>query len=198
MTQHNLPYDGIWPPHEAFYLEAMLLSTTLALRAADDVREALEIGSHYPPSSAEWQISALTIMNGVQSLALHAATLSRYFWPARNTESCNSRASRLRSGLGIADSSSLHNRDLRNRIEHFDEHLDEFCRVLQAGVILPTYVGPSEPESGVPTYRFRAFYTDTGVLEILGHRCELQPVLDELQLLHDRLTACAKSGGRIP
>lgn len=190
--------DGIWPPHEAFYLEAMLYCTTTALRAANEVREALEAGAQYSPSSPEWQVCAFTIMNGVQTVAIQAAAISRYFWPARANEPHRLRAARLRAGLGVSDDSPLRNRDLRNHLEHFDERLDDFCRNLVAGVILPTYVGPQGPEPEVPTFLFRAYYTDVGVLEILGHRFDIAPILNALQTLHDRLSECAERGGRIP
>ena len=190
--------DGIWPPHEAFYLESMLQCTTAALRAADDVRHALNTGSEHAPSSAEWQECALTIVDGVQALVGQAAAISRYFWPARPKESHLSRAERLRAGLGVCNDSPLRNRELRNLLEHFDERLDEFCRRLLAGAILPTYVGPMHVEPEVPTHFFRAYYTDIGVFEILGERFEIQPFVDELHAVHGRLLQCAQAGGRIP
>jgi hypothetical protein len=188
---------GIWAPHEAFYLESMFYCTNTALRAADEVHDALANGAQLAPSSPAWQECGLIIVNGVQTLAVQAAALSRYFWPARAKEPHLSRAARLRAGLGISDDSRLRNRDLRNHLEHFDERLDDFCRHLRAAVILPTYVGPIGPETDVPQRFFRAYFTDVGVLEILGHRFELQPILEDLQLLHDRLAKCLDSGGRI-
>lgn len=188
---------GIWPPHEVFYIESLLHSTAAALRAAAEVREALEVGSKCAPSSPEWQECALTIVNGVQAVVAQAAAVSRYFWPARNKEPHLSRAVRLKSCLGIAESSPLRSRELRNHLEHLDERLDEFCSRLTAGVILPTYVGPQGPEPEVPTYVFRAYYTDVGVFEILGQRFPVQPVLDEIHAIHDRLVHCAEHGGRL-
>jgi len=193
---HGVP-DGIWPPHEAFYIESLLHSTASALRAADEVREALEAGSRCAPSSPEWQECALSIVNGVQALVAQAAAISRYFWPARSKEPHLSRAARLRTSLGVVESSPLRSRDLRNHLEHLDEKLDEFCGRLTAGVILPTYVGPQGPDPEVPTYVFRAYYTDVGVFEILGKRFEIQPVLDEIHALHNRLVHCAEHGGRL-
>jgi len=190
--------DGIWPPHEAFYLESMLHSTTAALRAADEVRQALETGSEYCPSSPEWQECSLTIVDAVQTMVVQAAAISRYFWPARAKEPHISRAARLRSGLEVSDHSALRNRDLRNLLEHFDEKLDEFCRHLVAGVIVPTYVGPMQGAPEVPTSLFRAYYTDVAVFEILGQRFDIEPVLDELQGIHNRLLDCCEAGGRIP
>lgn len=192
------PTPGIWPPHEAFYIEAMLFCTTEALRAVNEVRFALEHGSECSPDSSEWQEHAQTIVNGVQNIALQAAALSRYLWPARSKEPHLMRAQRLREGLGVADDSCLRNRELRNSLEHFDERLDEFCQTLVAGRILLTYVGPLGDEPEVPTYLFRAYYTDVGVFEVLGKRFEVIPILDEILQLHDRLCACASDGGRIP
>ena len=194
----NVVPDGIWPPHEVFYIESMLHSTASALRAADEVREALDAGSRCAPSSVEWQECAFTIVNGVQALVAHAAAISRYFWPARGKEPHLSRAARLRTSLGVAESSALRSRDLRNHLEHLDEKLDQFCGRLAAGVISPIYVGPLRPDPEVPTYLFRAYYTDVGVFEILGKRFEIQPVLDEIRALHNRLVHSAEHGGRLP
>lgn len=190
--------QGIWPPYEAFYIEAMLFCTTAALRAADDVHSALEYGARHSPSTHEWQESARVILDGVQTLALQAAGLSRYLWPARTREPHLSRAARLRRGLGVADDSCLRNRELRNSLEHFDERLDEFCQTLVAGVILPTYVGPLGTESKIPSHLFRAYYTDVGVFEVLGKRFEMTPILREVEQLHDRLLEYAQHGSRIP
>lgn len=188
---------GIQQYHEAFYLEAMLYCTTAALRAADDVRVALELGKNHEPHSSEWRECAQTIIDGVQSLVLQAAALSRYFWPARPREPYRSRAVHLREGLRITDDSPLRNRDIRNHLEHFDERLDVFCREALAGVVLPTYVGPMPDEPDVPKFHFRAYYTDVGMFEILGYRFEVQPLLNEVQVVHDRLLDCARNGGRL-
>lgn len=138
------------------------------------------------------------LLDGVQTLALQAAALSRYLWPVRTKKLHLLRAARLRSGLGISDDSCLSNRDLRNALEHFDERLDEFCRTLVAGIILPTYVGPLGEQHEVPRHLFRAFYTDIGVFEVLGERFEMAPILEEVEELHERLLAAACNGSRIP
>jgi len=195
--QDDLP-EGIWPPHEAFYIEGMLFCTISALGAAEDVHAALERSAEHAQSSSVWQESAIIILNGVQTLALQAAALSRYLWPARTKKLHLLRAARLRSGLGISEDSCLSNRGLRNALEHFDERLDEFCRTLVAGVILPTYVGSPGEQQEVPTHFFRAYYTDIGVFEILGERFEMAPILEEVEELHDRLLAAACNGSRIP
>lgn len=195
--QDTLP-EGIWPPHEAFYIEGMLFCTSSALRAAEDVHATLESIAEHAPSASVWQENAKIILDGVQALALQAAALSRYLWPARTKKLHLLRAARLRSGLGISEDSCLSNRELRNALEHFDERLDEFCLALVSGVILPTYVGPLGEQHEVPRHLFRAYYTDIGVFEVLGERFEMAPILQEVEELHERLLAAARNGSRIP
>jgi hypothetical protein len=190
--------DGIWPPYEAFYLEGMLFCTDAGLRAADEVRAALDFGAQHKPDSSEWYEASLAIVNGVQALALNAAAISRYLWPSGKDGARAARGERLREGLHVADDSPLKNREPRNHLEHFDERLDDFCNTLVAGHILPTYVGPLGPDPEVPTYLFRAYYTDVGVFEILGKRFEMQPLLDALKELHERLVECGSNGRRLP
>ena len=190
--------EGIWPPHEVFYIEGMLFCTSSALRAAEDVHATLESIAEHALSASVWQESAKIILDGVQTLALQAAALSRYLWPARTKKLHLLRAARLRSGLGISEDSCLSNRELRNALEHFDERLDEFCRTLVSGVILPTYVGPLGEQHEVPRHLFRAYYTDIGVFEVLGERFEMAPILQEVEELHERLLAAACNGSRIP
>lgn len=176
----------------------MLFSTTSALDAASKVQSALEAGALCALASHEWQENALVIVNGVQGIALQAGVISRYLWPSSKQPLHLARGERLRAGLGIRDNSSLRNRDLRNALEHFDERLDDFCQTLIAGRIIPTYVGPLGEEPEVPTFLFRAYYTDVGVFEVVGKRFEMSPILDAMQDLHDRLLACSENGSRIP
>lgn len=189
---------GIWPPYEAFYIEAMLFSTTAAINAASQVRSALDEGSKHLPTSNEWQHYALAIVDGIQALATHSAALSRYLWPASKGELAAVRARKLRQSLGVREESCLRNRDLRNHLEHFDERLDQFCATLRAGEIVPSYVGPLPEKSEVPSFLFRGYYTDVAAFEVLGHRFEMAPILEEVQRLHDLLMDCANSGRRLP
>lgn len=119
--------------------------------AADEVRAALDVGHECDPCSQQWQDCAFTVISGVQALVTQAGSVSRYFWPARAKEPHLSRAQRLKTSLELTEDSPLKSRHLRNRLEHLDEQLDDFCGRLTAGVILPTYVGPLDAESGVPS-----------------------------------------------
>jgi hypothetical protein len=175
---------GIWPPHEAFYIEALLFCTTAALRAADSVHDALEASSALDQQSAEWQECARVIVDGAQTVALHAAAISRYLWPAKQKEPHLSRGAVLRKGFAITNDSPLKSRDLRNALEHFDERLDSFCRTLGGGYILPTYVGSLGNPTEAPVYMPRAYYTDIGIFEVLGERFAMSPILDAVDDLH--------------
>lgn len=189
---------GIWPPHEAFYIEAMLFCTSGALRAGEGVRAALDRGSRFTFESEEWQEAAREILDAVQTIAVQSAALSRYLWPSRTQTIHAERGARLRGSLGVAEDSPLRDRELRNHLEHFDERLDQFCQALQAGVILPTYVGPIHTDDGMPAYLFRAYYTDVSVFEVLGKRFDIPPLLDEVGRIHDILVECAMNGSRLP
>jgi hypothetical protein len=175
--------EGIWPPYEAFYIEAMAFCTTTALHAEDRVSKHLELGATFVPESPDWNSSAFAIVGGVQLIAQQAAALSRYFWPSREREPHLSRAAHLRETLEVSDDSALKDRDLRNHLEHFDERLDQVASSGIVGVILPTYVGPRQDEPQIPTTLFRAYYTDTGEFEVLGHRFSMQPIIDEIAQL---------------
>ena len=188
---------GIWPPYEAFYLESLLYCTNSALKSVDAVRVSLEQGASHNPGTGEWNTHAETILNGIQNLAIQAAALSRYFWPARNSELHLARARHLREGLGIDDSSPIRNRDLRNQIEHFDEELDRLCSGGVVGDVFPQYVGPFPGDSEVPRCIFRAYFTDRAMFELLGRRYSMQPIADQIVVLHSRLRACCDSGHRI-
>jgi hypothetical protein len=188
---------GIWPPHKAFYLESLLYCTNSALRSADAVRNSLEAGRTHVPGSAAWSEQASNILDGVQNIAIQAAALSRYFWPARKETIHAARGQHLRGGLRVHEDSPIRNRDLRNQIEHFDEELDRLLGRGIVGNVFPQYVGPFPGDDEVPRFLFRAYFTDTAVFELLGHRYHMQAIVDEMSDLHDRVLACCEAGHRI-
>lgn len=192
------PTFDIWPPYEAFYIEAMLFSTKSAL-------DSLQIANHALDRCHEWEANPElavadrdTILDHVQNIVSCGAALSRYFWPARTHELHAKRARRLRSSLGVSEESPLKNRELRNLIEHFDERLDVYLSEGIAGHIFPTHIGnrPEEPE--VPVHLFRAYYTEVAVFEALGQRFEIKPIVEEIARLHALLTKCSHNGSVLP
>lgn len=185
---------GIWPPYEVFYLDSLLYCTNSSLKSVETIRASLARGASLAPESDEWNTQAGAILDGIQNIAIQAAALSRYFWPARNREPHTARAQHLREGLSVQDDSPIRNRDLRNQIEHFDEELDRLCAGGIVGNVFPQYVGPFPGEPEAPRFVFRAYFTDRALFELLGHRYSMQPIVNEILVLHDRLRGCCDSG----
>lgn len=187
---------AIFPPYEAFYIESMLLSSSSAIELIETLVEIFtnkEVADDYTNDD---------ILNYLQTIIIHAAALSRYFWPTRNRDNKlhkihQKRASHLRQSFEITENSALKNRDLRNQIEHFDENLDVFCTKILVGMIYPKHVGPTPPETGVATHVFKAFYTDVGVFEVLGNKFEVKPIFDELYRIHEKLIEFSSNGYRM-
>lgn len=84
-------------------------------------------------------------------------------------------------------------------MEHYDEYLDDYCAGQDmVGHIIPDYVGREPGDEEIPYHLFRAFFTDTGRVAILGVRFDLQPLVDEILRLHRVLKTCDETGSRFP
>jgi hypothetical protein len=137
-------------------------------------------------------ITSDDVLDWLQNIIIQAAALSRYFWPTKNKDKKldklhKKRGQHLCKAFEMNEKSPLKNRSLRNQIEHFDEHMDIFLAEQIAGKFIPKYVGRLPKDDGVPTYIFRAYYTDVGIFEILGKRYEVQPIVDEIYRIHNKL-----------
>jgi hypothetical protein len=177
---------GIWSPAEAFYIEAMLFSSTSALQSAEavgDWLDSLKVKRGEDSKAPDQRV----VLDSLQNLIIHAATLSKYFWPPGNGEYHQARGLHLRERFGIKDDSPLKSRALRNAIEHFDERLDNHMRKVIVGYVIPFYVGPTPRDMGVPLHVFRAYYLDTGIFQVLEERYDVLPIIDEVERLHDLL-----------
>jgi len=138
------------------------------------------------------------LLNHLQNIAIQGAAISRFFWPIDKRYA--SRGAYMRECFKLDDSSPLKSRDLRNRMEHYDEYLDDyFSRQDVFGNILPDYIGkePSEEEM-LGFHIFRAYFVDTGRVSILGVKYELQPLVDEISRLHNILVDCENEGSKFP
>ena len=121
------------------------------------------------------------ILDEFQSFVTYAGALARYFWPVRKEYAA--RGEHLRKRFGITDDNPLANKELRNRLEHFDERLDEYLKGQVFGIILPDYVGPSispGKENGPDGHLFRAYFTDTGCFVLLNEQFDLPPLIKAL------------------
>lgn len=181
----------VWPPYETFYIQAMLYNARSAVESTLVVSGLLKQIS----ANDRWRHSDNNqLLNHLQNIVIQGGALSRYFWPSRTSyKKC---AQFLRDALQIKDTSPLRDRDLRNRMEHFDERLADYLKDGVVGNIYPSYVGPCM-DSDIPTHMFRAYYFDIGEFEMLGKRYAIQPLADEIWCIHERLTICEENGGRL-
>jgi hypothetical protein len=188
MTDQD-PYE-MFPPHETFYIISLLSCTESALISADWVSESLHQFRENPKTPT------LPMLNHLQNIALQGASISRFFWPS--DRKYKKRGRFMRNAFCLSDTSPLKSRDLRNRMEHYDEYLDDYLGDSISGIIIPDYVGFEPRNEQTPYHLFRAYYLDTGTVEILGVKFELQPLVDEIARLHEILIECDKNGSRFP
>ncbi|MDN4591759.1 hypothetical protein DBA29_25065 [Xenophilus aerolatus] len=103
----------------------------------------------------------------------------------------------MRDAFEIGDDSALKPRELRNAIQHFDEKLDFYIEEGLVGQIIPEYVGPMPPLSGVPLHLFRGYFVDTGEFELLGKRFNVPAIAGEVLRIREDLRRMDTQGGRL-
>jgi hypothetical protein len=186
---------AIWPAYEAFYVEAMLFNTNSALGSVDDVYRVIAAIDSGEVSMDE--IDQHSFLDSLQNIVIHAAMLSRYFWPSWEKPIHTGRAQHLKCKFNLDDSSPLKEKSLRDHLEHLDEKLDKYLSKGITGHIIPAIVTFSYEEQEVPLHLFRAYYLREGVFETLGQRYKLQPIVDEIYRIHQNLEHYSSSG-RLP
>lgn len=184
-------HGGIQAPHLAFYLQAIRFNVESAMVSINFLSNFIEMTNE---TKGDYEMTGELeneVLDHLQNILIHAGALSRYFWPSRRGryDLHKHRAETLKKQFDLGDENPLKSRQLRNQLEHFDENLDKYLwdRPI-VGHILPAYVGGEIESGGVPVHLFRAFYLDTGVFETLGVRYEIQPIVDELCHLHQRVS----------
>lgn len=187
----------IWPPNEAFYIEAMLFCLHSLESSLNRANRLMETIGDWPDDDHQFETGISSILDQFQNIAAQAAALSRFLWPSRSSGVHSARASQIQEALSVSDDSPLKNRDLRNLMEHFDERLDIYLSEGVMGNVIPCHIGPSPIEHEVPTHYFRAYYWDTREFEALGERYEMKPILDEAARIHNELIRCANEGFRL-
>lgn len=88
------------------------------------------------------------VWHASNSILMSAAKISKCLSPLKTGD--QDRGRELRAKLGIADSSPLYSRDVRNHFEHFDERIDVFARDFQKS---PSHVMESfiVPDQAIPS-----------------------------------------------
>ena len=194
----KLPPDEfvIWPPHEAFYINAMLFNTTQALKAAESISTVIRHIEQTMQGSEQLELDTTACLDEIQSIAIHAAALSKYFWPVGKRY--KARGEYLRGKLEVADGSPLEDRNLRNHLEHLDEKLDDYFKEQSfSGYVFPEFFGPEPNRDGPKALFFRAYFVNTGEFEILGNKYLVPALVSEVARIHEVLQRKDTQGGRV-
>ena len=185
----------IWPPHEAFYIQSMLFNANAAAASIEQINAVMHVVAENSPEDPVSALPVHYLLEHLQNLVIHAAALSRYFWPVGKKHQW--RGVQMREAFAIGEESALKPRELRNAIEHFDERLDLYVEGGLVGQIIPEYVGPVPAPTGVPFHLFRGYYVDTGEFELLGDRFNIPEIAGEVLRIRDGLRRMDSQGGRL-
>jgi hypothetical protein len=188
------PLRAIWSHHEAFYIQSMLFNAESATTSIEQFNSIMHVALENSPENPFAAIPVRTVLGELQNVIVQAASLSRYFWPAR--AEFEWRGAQLRTVFTMSDDSPLKSREMRNAVEHFDERIDKYLELGVVGHIVPEYVGPVPDSRGVPVHMLRAYYVDTGVFEMFGGRYEINPIASEVIRVHKALIRMYQQGGR--
>lgn len=173
----------------------MLFNANAAAASIEQINAVMHVVMENSPEDPVEALPVHYLLEHLQNLVIHAAALSRYFWPVGKKHEW--RGDQMREAFGISDGSALKPRELRNAIEHFDERLDLYVEDGLVGQIIPEYVGPVPPSSGVPLHLFRGYYVDTGEFELLGNRFNIPEIAGEVLRIRDELRRMDAQGGRL-
>lgn len=109
-------YGGMQPPHFAFYLESIRYHCDSAMNSIDAVARFIEesIDSSFIDPNAE-----VVILDHIQNIVTHAASISKYFWPISDGKHKlhKKRGQTLRAHFNLLETSALKDKSLRNHIE---------------------------------------------------------------------------------
>lgn len=117
------------------------------------------------------------VFHATHGMLTHLSAISRLLWPPKSSGAQSlARGDYLRKTIEIADAHPLHDRTLRNHLEHFDERLDEFLVARGTGNMIDNIVG-SPRAIGGSSFKdsdvLRAYDPSTGEMWFRGERFEL-------------------------
>lgn len=167
-------YDGIFPTHEAFYIQSIIYSASRASEAF----LRYEVG-------LTTKMAAAYVVSSVHEALGHSAALSRFFWPSpmggKKSRPLNklhrARAEKLREAFGVDESSALKGRYLRDALEHFDERLDAFLLKNHIGHFIPAPFIESEETADDPsTHIFKMVDPVSSCFVLLGEKHDFEDI----------------------
>lgn len=167
--------------HMVFYHHSIYYCAERCLSAFDAYEQLLE----------QQDIEPIHLISAVQEAIGHAAALSRYFWPTsmggkrkqpKQLEMRKKRGETLRIFFAVMDDSPLHNRDLRNAWEHFDEKLDTYLISNLAGHFFPDPLIADHSLSDEPIGKiFKLIDPKNQCLVLLGEKFFFGPIRAEVE-----------------
>jgi len=180
-------FDGIVPYFEAFYLESLVYAAGRAVEAFKRFDDAVT-----------GRIDTAVVVANVHEALTHAAAVSRFFWPARQSPITAARAQKLRHAFGLDANSPLYSRDLRNVLEHYDEYLDRFLAQHQVGHFFP---GPMVASAALADDQlgniFRLVDPQTEEFVLLGSKHAFGPMRKAVQEVFSQAQTMMNNGGRL-
>ncbi len=185
---------AIQPHCEAFFIIGMLFNCESAMDSIEDINTIFDAAQKKENADIIDECMN-SILNNLQNIISQGASLSRFFWPSQAGEQKihKKRAKYLREVFEVNENSPLKNRTLRNAIEHFDEKLDIYFQKPEVGFFLNKYIGPEPDRNGVKNHFFRAYFIDTATFEILGQKLKIEPLVEEIYSIYEKLEIFRKS-----
>lgn len=187
---------SILTPYHAFYIQSMFFETSSALDAISKASEIIEAITERKLGPQDRKDELLMYL---QNFVNHSGAIARYFFPSMiggkgKKILHKNRADFLRQVFDVTENSPLHDKKLRNAIEHFDERLDMYLEDGIVGRIFPSLILNKPEETDVPHHIFRAYYLNDGTYQILGERHDIEPILNEIMRVHNILANFYKNG----
>jgi len=116
----------------------------------------------------------------IQSILVAAANVSKILWPPNKKYAA--RGKKLRELLNISNDNILHNRDLRNHFEHYDERIEDWFKGKSSAVYSDLEINPFKSIWGnIPTNKHRSYNPLTKTLSFRNESFNLAAVLNELE-----------------
>lgn len=132
------------------------------------------------------------IFRELGDLLQHAAAASRLLWSPERKARAKARSEHLRSAINVAFEHGLHNRDLRNHLEHYDDRLDQWVADSQNRIMIGALIGPRSVVTGdlvKDNEIMRHYDPETKHFVFRGERFDIQRLIDDLSDIYKRTQA---------
>lgn len=180
-------YGGVLPYVEALYICSIIYAAEAAAVAFSRYQRECENGDDHS-----------AVASAIHETLGHAAALSRFFWPPSKSKLAQARGAYLRRAFDVEEASALHNRRLRNALEHYDEQLDEFLLGDRVGMILPDPVVADLKLADDPAgHAFKVVDPWNGVFVVLGEKFSFDPIIEEVGRILEKAYEFDAGGGRL-